>query len=449
MKSTGNIYTICKDGDFKTRLSFLIMGAGNLLRRQYIKGLLFLAAEAAYLFYMISFGWSGLYDLVTLGTVQQGSVYDPSVGFNVTVTGDNSMLCMIYGVLTLLLTACFLVIYYVNLKSAFYTQRLVEAGGRAPSFTDDLKQLLDQKFHMTMMTVPLLGIGAFTVLPLIFMILIAFTNYDRSHQPPGNLFDWVGLQNFRSMLWENDLLSGTFFPVLVWTLIWAVAATVSCYLLGIAVALLINKQGIRFKPLWRTILVLTIAIPQFISLLVMRNMLNRFGPINTLLQNAGLIDSALPFLTDVTWARVTVIVVNLWIGIPYTMLMTSGILMNIPTDLYEAARIDGAGPFKMFVKITMPQIWFVTAPFIISQFIGNINNFNVIYLLTGGEPLATDYYVAGKTDLLVTWLYKLTADEKDYNLASTIGILVFIISLVFSLIAYRRTSAYKKEEQVA
>ena len=125
----------------------------------------------------------------------------------------------------------------------------------------------------------------------------------------------------------------------------------------------------------------------------------------------------------------------------------SGILMNIPEDLYEAARIDGAGPIKMFTKITMPQILFVTAPFLITQFIGNINNFNMIYLLTGGEPFATDYYVAGKTDLLVTWLYKLTADEKDYNLASTIGILVFIISIVISLLAYRRTSSYKREEE--
>ncbi|MBQ2675956.1 MAG: sugar ABC transporter permease [Clostridia bacterium] len=438
---------IFKQGNFHTRLSFVIMGSANLFNKQITKGLLFLLSQIIYTVFMLTAGVRWIAGLITLGTKEQGSVYDPEVGFNVTVAGDNSMLFMIYGVMAIIITAVFLIIYYANLKSAYAVQSVVLKGKNPPSFKQDLKSLLDERFHFTMMSVPILGILAFTVLPLIFMILIAFTNYDRAHQPPGNLFDWVGLTNFKAMLWQNDLLAGTFFPVLMWTLFWAVAATVSCYLLGIIVALLINKKGIRFKPMWRTILVLTIAIPQFISLLIMRNMLNQFGPINTLLQNAGIIDEAIPFLTDVNWARATVILVNLWIGIPYTMLMTSGILMNIPQDLYEAARIDGAGPFKVFTKITMPQIWFVTAPFLITQFIGNINNFNIIYLLTGGEPFATDYYVAGKTDLLVTWLYKLTADEKDYNLASTIGILVFIISIVISLLAYRHTASYKKEDQ--
>jgi arabinogalactan oligomer/maltooligosaccharide transport system permease protein len=201
--------------------------------------------------------------------------------------------------------------------------------------------------------------------------------------------------------------------------------------------------------MWRTFFVITIALPQFISLLIMRNMFNVYGPINEVLVSIGAIaDSArIHFLDNETLARITVLVVNLWVGIPYTMLIASGILMNIPADMYEAAKIDGASPVKLFFRITMPYMIFVTTPYLITQFIGNINNFNIIYLFTGGGPTTTAYYQAGKTDLLVTWLFKLTANNRDYNLASTIGIIVFVISATVSLIAYRNTVAYKREEE--
>ena len=129
------------------------------------------------------------------------------------------------------------------------------------------------------------------------------------------------------------------------------------------------------------------------------------------------------------------------------MLMVSGILMNIPAELYESAKLDGASPFVMFRKITFPYMWFVTTPYLITNLIGNFNNFGVIYFLTGGSPSSLDYYKgAGKTDLLVTWLYKLTRDSKDYNLAATIGIIIFIISALFTLISYSRSNALKNEE---
>jgi arabinogalactan oligomer/maltooligosaccharide transport system permease protein len=176
-------------------------------------------------------------------------------------------------------------------------------------------------------------------------------------------------------------------------------------------------------------------------------MLAEHGAVNILLQELGFITKALPFFTNITWARITVIVVNLWVGIPHTMLITTGILMNIPSDLYESAKIDGAGPLKTYTKITMPYMLFVTTPYLITNFIGNINNFNAIYFLTGGGPATLNYFKgAGKTDLLVTWLYKLTVDSKDYCYASTIGILIFMISAAFSLIVYRRSNAYKNEE---
>ena len=216
------------------------------------------------------------------------------------------------------------------------------------------------------------------------------------------------------------------------------------------VSIVINRKDTKFKSFWRFGFVLSIAVPSFVTLLIMNQMLQPNGAINVLLREIGLIgaNTSLPFLTDTTWARVTVIVINIWIGVPYTMLTMTGILQNIPNDLYEAARIDGANAMTIFWKITIPYMLFVTAPSLITTFVGNINNFNVIYLLTGGAPATMEYYkmTAGKTDLLVTWLYKLTIDNKDYSFGAVIGILVFVITATSSLIVYRRTSAYKNEE---
>ena len=196
------------------------------------------------------------------------------------------------------------------------------------------------------------------------------------------------------MLSSGSTLGKTFFPVLGWTLVWATLATSLNYILGMLLAMLINKKGIKIKGFYRTIFILSIAIPQFVSLLVMRNILDDDGPLNVLLEKAGIISDYVPFLTNTTLARISVIVINLWIGIPYTMLITTGILMNIPEDLYESAKIDGATPVTQYFRITLPYVFFVTAPYLITQFIGNINNFNIIYFLTRGGPATLDYYQA-------------------------------------------------------
>lgn len=189
----------------------------------------------------------------------------------------------------------------------------------------------------------------------------------------------------------------------------------------------------------------TIAVPQFVSLMLMSKLLHDQGAVNVFLRQLGLISDFIPFLSDPFVAKVTIIIVNLWVGIPYTMLITSGVLLNIPSDIYEASKLDGANAYKQFFYITLPYMLHVTAPYLITQFVGNINNFNVIYLLTGGGPNSLKLYQAGETDLLVTWLYKLTVNEQNYSLASTIGIIIFVIVSVVSLLIYNNISATKKE----
>ena len=446
IKSRENIFSIFKNGDVFTKLSFLIMGLGNIARKQFVKGLIYLVCEVGFIAFLISTGIERLQGLITLGTQSQGWVMDETLGIEVLSQGDNSMLFLLYGVCTLAAIVIFIVAYISNLYSAKHVQDLVEKGEHVPTLKEDIRDLMDNRFHVTLMTLPLIMVTLFTVLPLVYMILIAFTNYDKDHQPPGTLFTWIGLGNFKDMLFSSSSFSHTFFPVLGWTLIWAVLATITCYFGGIVLAILINKEGIRLKKMWRTVFVITMAIPQFITLLIVRQMLMDYGPLNGELIGWGIISKFIPFLTKPLYARIAVLVVNFWIGVPYTMLITSGILMNIPKELYEAAEIDGASPIKAFMKITMPYVFFITAPYLITQLIGNINNFNVMFFLTRGEPLATDYYFAGKTDLLVTWLYKLTATYKDYSRASVIGIAVFVISIIISLISFNLTSSSKNEE---
>ncbi|MBR0165161.1 MAG: sugar ABC transporter permease [Lachnospiraceae bacterium] len=434
-------------GDLLTRLSFFLMGAGSLFRGQIVKGLLYLAIQAGYIYYMITFGAFYVIKLPTLGTVTQTKEFDPALGFSVIKPGDNSMLILLYGVMSLLLGIVVIVFYLMNIKTAYVNQVTLRAGGRLKSFRDDLKDLLDSRFHVTVLTLPVVLAAAFTVTPLIFMILMAFTNYNRDHQPPGNLFTWIGLQNFTQVLYGNPLWSNTLIRLFLWTIVWAFFATFLNYIFGIILALMINKKGIRIKKFWRTVFITTVAVPQFVSLMLISKFLHDQGALNTLLMNLGVIRQFIPFLSNGMIAKITVIVVNLWVGIPYTMLISSGVLMNIPEDLYEASRIDGAGTVAQFFNITMPYMLQVTTPYLITQFVANINNFNVIYLLTQGDPKSLNLYQAGETDLLVTWLYKLTVNEQNYSLASTIGIIIFVICAAVSLLTYNRSRAVQEEDQ--
>nr|MCR5564991.1 sugar ABC transporter permease [Gammaproteobacteria bacterium] len=292
------------------------------------------------------------------------------------------MLCLLFGVVAIVVVFAFIVVYFMNIRSAYESYENSIIGKKLPTFKDDLLTLFDKKFYIVLLVVALVGVIIFTILPLIFMVLIAFTNFDQDHSATKG-FDWVGLANFKSLVGTTGL-STTFFPVLGWTIIWALAATFLNYFLGVALALLINKKDLKAKKVWRTFFVLTIAIPQFVSLLLMRNLFGEFGPIMELVKKMG--GKGTNLFENTTASRILVICINLWVGIPYSMLITSGILMNIPSDLYESARIDGSTKLTMFKKITLPYIMFVTGPYLITQFIGNINNFNVIYLLTGGGP---------------------------------------------------------------
>ena len=434
-------------GSIWTRLSFLVMGTGCVRYKQYVRGLIYFLTEIGFFYFFRNFALQYLSKFNTLGTETQKKVWNEELQIFQRFPGDNSMLILLYSVLSLAVVAVFLYIWYANIRDSWNAQQNMEQGRKIDSFRDDLRSLTHERFHMTLLAMPMLTLVLFTLLPIIFMILIAFTNFDADHQPPGNLFTWVGMTNVTDIFLGNEIKTNTFFGLLGWTIIWAILATFTNYILGMLLAVAINSKMVKLKQVWRTCFIIAIAIPQFVSLLLISRALEPAGAVNVLLQKLGLIDSPLPFLLDPTLARIVVVVVNMWIGIPYTMMTFSGVLMNIPAELYESAEIDGAGPIKKFTSITLPYMIFVTAPATITTFVTNFNNFNVIYLLTGGGPFSLDYYQAGKTDLLVTWLYKLTVNRNDYSLASTIGIFIFILVSTCSLIVYNRTGAVQKEDQ--
>lgn len=433
-----------KKGNAITRLSAIILGFGNLAGKQIIKGILYLAMEVSFICFMIFKGINCLAMLPGLGGRKQQEIWNEKLGVYEYVAGDNSLLILLYGIATIFLIVAYVVLVMSSVKSAYNVQSRLALGKHINTFVEDVKSLFNENLHKLLLTLPVGGILIFTILPLVFMISMAFTNYSKvdSHLL---LFDWVGLENFKQLFDSGSSIGHSFWSVLGWTIIWAIFATGLNYILGILVALLINRKGTRFKSFWRFIFVLSIAVPQFVSLLVMRSMLNQDGIVNVVLRNLGWIDKALPFFTNATWARITVIVVNLWVGIPYTILQVTGILKNIPMELYEAADVDGANGFVKFTKITMPYMFFVTTPYLITTFTANVNNFNIVYLLTKGDPVLAGE-TAGKTDLLVTWLYKMTIDYQYYNLGAVIGIMTFIFLAIGSLLVYRRTKSYKDEE---
>lgn len=443
-----------KNGSWKTWVSCFIMGFGNLTRKQILRGLLFFLFEVAFIVYMVLAGGNWLSQFGTLGTKLPGKEVDPVLGVEVTTLGDNSFKIMLYGLVSILFIVALAYTWRLQMKQCKALDEIEAKGLKFKSDKDDLKSILDNQFHKTLLALPVAGICLFTVLPIIFMILVAFTNYDAAHPGNGygNLFTWVGWDNFNQIVnFGSGGFGLAFGEILAWTLIWAIFATFTNYFLGMVVALMINKKGIKIKKFWRTVLVMTIAIPQFVSLIYVSHMFDPSGLVNTILMKMGVVSEAVRFWENGTSARILIIIINIWIGIPYIMLMATGILMNIPQDLYESAKIDGANAWQQYTRITLPYMLFVTGPYLLTSFVNNLNNFNVIYLLTGGDPVNPDLVVngtaAGKTDLLITWLFKLTTGaSSDYKLASVVGILIFVVVAALSLIIYNVMPSTRNEE---
>ncbi|MDY3920492.1 MAG: sugar ABC transporter permease [Candidatus Limivivens sp.] len=442
-------------GDAFVKLSLIWMGAGYAKRKQYAKAVIMTLVEIAILVFTFRFAMEYVPKFGTLGTVQMEKVFNMETMKTEFNDYDNSFTILLFSLFSFVVWFASFVVWMRNVVNVYQLQKMAEEGKHIRTFREDLHSYVEEKFHITLLTLPVLGVTIFTLIPILLLIFVAFTNYDQNHMPPTSLFSWVGLNNFLSLFGGGGLtvtFGYAFVRVLGWTLVWAFFATLTTYIGGILLSLLLNSKKTRMPKLWRTLFIVTIAVPQFVSLLLVRNFFSNGGIVNTICSNIGLTGflrdiglvstSYIPFLSAPGWAHVMIILINVWIGVPYQMLIATGVLMNLPSDQLESARVDGATPFQIFRKITMPYLLFVTGPALVTDFVKNINNFNVIYLLTENVYVTTNQAMANsqakEVDLLVTWLFRLTQDYYNYKMASAIGIVVFIICSVFTLIAFNR-----------
>lgn len=420
-------------------LSSIFMGLGQFYNKDYVKGVLFSLVEIIFLLRLPGI-LNNIHGLITLGEEPQKFVN------GVIVQGDHSIYMLINGAITLIVVTLFVLIYVYNINDAQKTAKDVLIGKKPLKLKAFIKKILDKNFPQLMITPAFIGIVIFTILPILFTVLLSFTNYSSpNHLPPRNLVSWVGLKNYIN-LFELDIWNGTFLKVAIWTLQWAGISTVLNYVVGMFLAILVNYKGIKFKKFWRTILMLPYAIPAFISLLVFRLGLSGPGPINNILGQIGL--EKIAFFTDPGIAKIMIIVINLWLGAPYFMILMSGILTNIDAALYEAADIDGANAWQKFRNITFPMVLFQTAPILIMTFAFNFNNFNIIYLLTDGNPVNSNFKYAGSTDILITWVFKMTNDQGQYHMASVVAIVLFIFIALVSIYSLKRTKSFEEEDMI-
>lgn len=405
----------------------IIPGIGQFYNKQWIKGLLFLGLAISFVLVFGDLLNMGFWGLFTLGTE---------------VPRDNSIFLLAEGLIAVIVTIFGLGFYYVNLKDAYKNGKLRDENQPLSSLKKDYQNLIANGYPY-LISGPSLFILIFAVIfPILFSFALAFTNYDLYHSPPANLADWVGFDTF-AKIFTVDIWRSTFFSVLGWTVIWTLVASTFQVALGIFMAVLVNQKDLRFKKFYRTVLVLPWAVPGFVTILIFAGLFNdSFGAINNDILSMMGID-VIPWLTDENWTKVALILMQGWLGFPFIFLVTTGVLQSIPDDLYEAARIDGASIFAQFRNITMPMILIATAPVIITQYTFNFNNFNIIYLFNGGGP-SVPGSTAGGTDILVSWIYKLTLQSSQYSLAAALTILLSVFVIAIALWQFRRTDAFKE-----
>ncbi len=432
------------DGSSKTKIlitSILFMGLGHIIYfKQYVKGLLFALLEIVMLV-LSPFIVQKIIDMITLG--------DPHPELSVK-DRDNSIFMLIDGVMIIAVVAIFIVVYILSVKSSLEQYKRFCLDGTIESNKQALSGLFGKAFPVLGLTPTVLLVVFFVMVPLVFSACVAFTNYSSPNNiPPNNTVDWVGFDNFIAMFGGSTTWAGAFWRVAAWTLVWGALATFTCYFGGMIMAVVLKDSKFKIAPMFRAIFVLPYAVPAVLSMLIWTNLLNgSFGVVNRTLMEIGLISNAIPWLSDPWLAKFTCVLINLWAGFPYFMLLISGSMTAISEDVYEAATIDGASKFQLFRKITLPLIMYQTAPLIIMSFTHNINNFGAIFFLTMGRPYVGDSTVtsAGGTDILVTWIYNLTVKLLKYNYASVIAVVIFVVLVPFAVFNFARTKSYQEGE---
>ncbi len=408
-------------------LSIIIPGLGQMYNRRFLKGCIFLIVTISFLVTTWNFIDIGIWGLFTLGTIPRE---------------HHSIQLLIQGLISLIVLGFGIAIYIYNIKDARSDAIARELKRPNPTLFQGMRNFYDNGFPYFMILPGLLMLLFIVVVPLLFMLALAFTDYNQYNAPPRNLLNWVGIQNFVDLT-KIDIWKNTFLSVFSWTIVWTVVATTLQIVLGLFLALLVNDPRIKFKRAIRTFLILPWAVPAFVSILIFSALFNpTFGAINRDILSQ--FNVMIPWLSDPFWAKVALIMIQTWLGFPFVFALFTGVLQSVPRDMYEAADVDGGTRWQKLRHITLPHLLFATAPLLIMQYAGNFNNFNIIYLFNEGNP-AVRGQNAGGTDILISWVYKLTFESNNYNMAAAITIIMGLIISVFAFFQFRKTASFKEE----
>nr|WP_285894990.1 sugar ABC transporter permease [Mammaliicoccus sciuri] len=409
----------------------IIPGIGQFYNKRYIKGSIFIVFFISFISVFYQFMNIGFWGLFTLGTV-------PKL--------DDSRVLLAQGIISLLLIAFAITLYVVNIIDAYRNTDQYNKGFEIKDRKGRMTATWDKTFPYLLISPGIFLLIFVVVFPLLFMCFLAFTNYNLYNAPPRHLLEWVGFDNFKSLV-TVPIWKTTFFNVLTWTIVWTLVATTLQIALALLLAIIVNHPLIRFKKLIRTVLILPWAVPSFVTILIFAAIFNDdFGSINNdILQ--PLFGIAPAWLNDPFWAKVALILIQVWLGFPFVFALFTGVLQSISSDWYEAADMDGASSWQKFRNITFPHILFATAPLLIMQYAGNFNNFNLIYLFNKGGPPVSGQN-AGSTDILISWVYRLTFDMQNYNMAATISLIIGVFIAIIAFLQFRKTSTFKDEGDI-
>jgi arabinogalactan oligomer/maltooligosaccharide transport system permease protein len=408
----------------------LLPGGGQFYNKQWLKGLLYLIATVSFAFAFGDLLNIGLWGIVTLGEQ---------------IPRDNSVFLLAEGILAIIILFFGVTLYWLNIRDAYKNGQRRDLQLPVTSLRESYLNLVEQGYPYVISGPAILLLIFAVIFPIMFSFALAFTNYDLYHSPPAHLFDWVGFKTFAN-IFTVDIWRSTFFDVLGWTVVWTLLASTLQITIGVFLAILVNQKDLKLKRFIRTMFVLPWAVPGFVTILVFAGMFNdSFGAINNDIL-AFFSISPIPWMTDALWTRVALILIQGWLGFPYIFIVTTGILQSIPEDLYEAAVIDGATSWDKFMNITLPVILTSMAPTLITQYTFNFNNFNIIYLFNGGGP-ATPGSTAGGTDILVSWIYKLTMQSSQYALAAALTILLSVFVIAIAMWQFRKSNSFNQERR--
>jgi len=436
-------------------MSAAIWGSGQFMNKQYGKGIFFFLVQVLMISIELGTGLGrllmghvpphprngglftrGIWGAVTLGRIPRESA--------AVAVFDHSTMLLLTGLIAIAILLAFFVFWQWNIRDAYKTRLILMASGERETSRSFMKRTLHESFEYIAMAPGLAFVTVFSLIPIFFAFAVAFTNYNTHNIPPRHLVEWVGFGTFieviRTPVWSNTLVG-----VGLWTVIWAFASTFLAFIVGFFQAVMINSKVVRYPKIWRGLFILPWAIPGLVTMMLFRNFFVDEGVINSMLLDVGLISRAIEFYGSTAWSRTVLLVVQTWMGFAWWMVMITGVMTTFNPEVYEAASIDGASAFQQFRKLTIPTIFAAVSPLLIMGVAGNFNNFGIVYFITGGGPTNPNYFFAGNTDLLITWVYRLTLDQRMFNIASVMSTFIFVVIASVSTWNLLRTRAFKEE----